>query len=196
MENRTPLSGQSSCDITHVKKVLLNLLNKPFNNESLNQKEFDFIIDIIEIYPYILDEIGFKPDKFYVLMDKNEILATEILFKLINCNLFEDYLTLFIEKGWSVNSLKIINKLIQSVELPSCFIKLYLQHIIKEYKEQNSLEQKLRLAKLFSFFILNLLTHEHITVDVIPTSINVILDKNYKDPDIIKLRETIISYRN
>ena len=196
MENRTPLSGQSSCDITDVKKVLLNLLNKPFNNESLNQKEFDFIIDIIEIYPYILDEIGFKPDKFYVLMDKNEILATEILFKLINCNLFEDYLTLFIEKAWSVNSLKIINKLIQSVELPSCFIKLYLQHIIKEYKEQNSLEQKLRLAKLFSFFILNLLTHEHITVDVIPTSINVILDKNYKDPDIIKLRETIISYRN
>ena len=196
MENRTPLSGQNSCDITHVKKVLLNLLNKPFNNESLNQKEFDFIIDIIEIYPYILDEIGFKPDKFYILMDKNEILATEILFKLINCNLFEDYLTLFIEKAWSVNSLKIINKLIQSVELPSCFIKLYLQHIIKEYKEQNSLEQKLRLAKLFSFFILNLLTHEHITVDVIPTSINVILDKNYKDPDIIKLRETIISYRN
>ena len=196
MENRTPLSGQSSYDISHVKKVLLNLLNKPFNNESLNQKEFDFIIDIIEIYPYILDEIGFKPDKFYVLMDKNEILATEILFKLINCNLFEDYLTLFIEKAWSVNSLKIINKLIQSVELPSCFIKLYLQHIIKEYKEQNSLEQKLRLAKLFSFFILNLLTHEHITVDVIPTSINVILDKNYKDPDIIKLRETIISYRN
>ena len=129
-------------------------------------------------------------------MDKNEILATEILFKLINCNLFEDYLTLFIEKSWSVNSLKIINKLIQSVELPSCFIKLYLQHIIKEYNEQNSLEQKLRLAKLFSFFILNLLTHEHITVDVIPTSINVILDKNYKDPDIIKLRETIISSRN
>ena len=196
MENRTPLSGQSSYDISHVKKVLLNLLNKPFNNESLNQKEFDFIIDIIEIYPYILDEIGFKPDKFYVLMDKNEILATEILFKLINCNLFEDYLTLFIEKAWSVNSLKIINKLIQSVELPSCFIKLYLQHIIKEYKEQNSLEQKLRLAKLFSFFILNLLTHEHITVDVIPTSINIILDKNYKDPYIIKLRETIISYRN
>ena len=45
-------------------------------------------------------------------MDKNGILATEILFKLINCNFFEDYLTLFIEKGWSVNSLKIINKLI------------------------------------------------------------------------------------
>ena len=129
-------------------------------------------------------------------MDKNEILATEILFKLINCNLFEDYLTLFIEKAWSVNSLKIINKLIQSVELPSCFIKLYLQHIIKQYKEQNTIEQKLRLAKLFSFFILNLLTHEHITVDVIPTSINVILDKNSKDPDIIKLRETIISFRN
>ena len=44
--------------------MLLKLLNKPINNESLSQKEFDFIIDIIDMYPDILDEICFKPDKF------------------------------------------------------------------------------------------------------------------------------------
>ena len=64
MENSIPLSSHNDSDITHGKKMLLKLLNKPINNESLSQKEFDFIIDIIDMYPDILDEICFKPDKF------------------------------------------------------------------------------------------------------------------------------------
>ena len=196
MEKRISFSEKSNCDITPIKETILNLLNKTIDNNPLNKKEFEFIIEIIGIHPYILEEIGFKPDKFYQLMEKNEILATEIFIKLINCSLFESYLSLFIEKTWSVNSLKIINKLIQIIEFPSCFIKLYMIHVIKEYKKQNNLSEKERLSKLFSFFVLNLLNHEHITVDIIPTCINEILDNNYKDPDVLKLKEKIISFRN
>ena len=71
MESSAILKGKNSSEITQIKKVLSNLLNKPFKNETLSQKEFDFILDIIEIDPDMLNEIGFKPDKFYELIDKN-----------------------------------------------------------------------------------------------------------------------------
>ena len=196
MAKRIFFSEKSNCDITPIKETLLNLLNKSIDNKLLNEKEFEFIVEIIGINPYILEEIGFKPDKFYQLMEQNELLATEIFIKLINCSLFENYLSLFVEKTWSVNSLKIINKLIQIIEFPSCFISLYMMHVINEYKKQNNLVQKERLAKLFSFFVLNLLNHEHITVDIIPSCINEIFDKNYQDPDVLKLKELIHSFRN
>ena len=195
MEKRTSIP-ENKYDITPVKNTLSNLLNKTINSIALKEKEFNFIIQIIEIYPYILDEIGFNPDRFHLLMEKNDNLATEIFFKLINCSLFEDYLSLFIEKNFSVNSLKIMNKLIQKIEIPSCFIKSYIRHIIMEYKNQIDIWQKERIAKLFSFFLLNLLDNKHITIDIIPISINEILDKDYKDPDITKLKERIISFRN
>lgn len=193
MEKSIPLSSHNDSDITHVKKMLLKLLNKPINNESLSQKEFDFIIDVIDMYPDILDEICFKPDKFYELMNKNENLATQIIFKLAKSNIIVGYLLMFVEKPCSINSLKVFNRLVQSIDLPSVYIKCYLGHIINEYKEELNLELKLRLGKLISFFILNLLELKHITVDIIPTSINIILDENDKNPDTIQLKKTFIS---
>ena len=126
-------------------------------------------------------------------MNKNENLATQIIFKLAKSNIIVGYLLMFVEKPCSINSLKVFNRLVQSIDLPSVYIKSYLGHIINEYKEELNLELKLRLGKLISFFILNLLELKHITVDIIPTSINIILDENDKNPDTVQLKKTIIS---
>ena len=180
-----------------IQDTLSNLLNKPIKNKSLTDEQFNFIIEIIEENPNILKEIGFKPDNLFELIEKNELLATEILYKLSNHNGFEDYLTLFIHKKWSINSLKVINKLIQKIEFPSQFITTYLKHIIKNYEEEQKKESKVRLAKLISFFLMNLLDHEHITLDMIPPTINTIFsEKTNKDPDIMKLQEKINTFKN
>ena len=126
-------------------------------------------------------------------MNKNENLATQIIFKLAKSNIIVGYLLMFVEKPCSINSLKVFNRLVQSIDLPSVYIKSYLGHIINEYKEELNLELKLRLGKLISFFILNLLELKHITVDIIPTSINIILDENDKNPDTVQLKKTLIS---
>ena len=174
-----------------IQDTLSNLLNKPLINKSLNEEQFNFIIETIEENPNILKEIGFKPTNLFDLIEKNESLATEIFFRLSNHSGFEDYLTLFLDKNWSVNSLKVVNKLIQKIEFPAQFITGYLKHIIKNFETETKKEQKVRLAKLISFFILNLLDHEHINIDMIPPTINVLFSEKNKDPDLLKLQERI-----
>jgi len=180
-----------------IQDTLSNLLNKPLKyNKPLNEEQFNFIIETIEENPNILKEIGFKPDNLFDLIEKNETLATEIFYKLSNHHGFEDYLSLFLYRKWSINSLKVINKLIQKIEFPSQFITGYIKHIIKDFEAEQKKDQKLRLARLISFFLLNLLDHEHITIDMIPPTINVIFSERNKDSDILQLQEKINNSKN
>ena len=179
-----------------IQDTLSNLLNKPLKNKSLNDEQFNFILETVEENPNILKEIGFKPDNLFELIEKNESLATEIFFKLSNHTGFEDYLTLFLEKNWSVNSLKVVNKLIQKIEFPAQFITSYLKHILKNFESEPKKDQKVRLGRLISFFILNLLDHEHISINMIPPSINSLFNEKNKDKDILKLQEKINTIKN
>ena len=179
-----------------IQDTLSNLLNKPIKNKSLNEEQFNFIIETIEENPAILKEIGFKPENLFDLIEKNELLATEIFYKLSSYSGFEDYLSLFLNRKWSVNSLKVLNKLIQKIDFPATFITTYIKHIIKNFESEPKKDQKKRLAKLISFFLINLLDHEHITINMIPSTINIIFDEKLKDPDILKLQEKINTSKN
>ena len=176
-----------------IQDTLSNLLNKPLKNKTLNEEQFNFIIETIEENPNILKEIGFKPDNLFELIEKNENLATEILFKIANHEGFEAYLNLFIEKKWTINLLKVINKLIQQIDFPRQFITAYLKHLIECYENETKKETKVRLAKLIAFFLINLLDHEHITTDMIPETISVIFNEKSKDNDIQKLQEKLLN---
>ena len=174
-----------------VQDTLSNLLNKPLKNKTLNEEQFNFIIETIEENPNILKEIGFKPDNLFELIEKNENLATEILYKVANHAGFEGYLNLFLEKKWSINLLKVVNKLIQKIDFPRQFITTFLKHMITCYENEQKKESKVRLSKLISFFLLNLSDHEHITTDMIPESITTLINENLKEHDIQKLNEKI-----
>ena len=175
-----------------VQDTLSNLLNKPLKNKTLNEEQFNFIIETIEENPNILKEIGFKPDNLFELIEKNENLATEILYKVANHVGFEGYLNLFLEKKWSINLLKVVNKLIQKIDFPRQFITTFLKHMITCYENEQKKESKVRLSKLISFFLINLLDHEHITTDMIPESITTLISENSKEHDIQKLNERLL----
>ena len=183
-------------EIEPIKKTLLNLLNKPIKNETLNEKEFNFIVEIIGIYPKILNDISFNPNIFYELMEKNEILATEIMYTISTDKIFEDYLKIFFDNRFSINSVKVIYKLIQRVEFPIYFINFYIKNLINIFKTEINLFQKQRIGKLISYFCINLLDFGHITIDMIPTNINILFNNNNKDPDILKLKDKLSSFRN
>ena len=176
-----------------VQDTLSNLLNKPLKNKTLNEEQFNFIIETIEENPNILKEIGFKPDNLFELIEKNENLATEILYKVANHVGFEGYLNLFLEKKWTINLLKVVNKLIQKIDFPRQFITTFLKHMITCYENEQKKESKVRLSKLISFFLLNLLDHEHITTDMIPESINTLISENIKEHDIQKLNDKLLN---
>ena len=176
-----------------IQDTLSNLFNKPLKNKILNEEQFNFIIETIEENPNILKEIGFKPDNLFELIEKNENLASEILCKIANHEGFEAYLNLFLEKKWTINLLKVINKLIQQIDFPRQFITAYLKHLIECYESETKKETKVRLAKLIAFFLINLLDHEHITTDMIPETISVIFNEKSKDNDIQKLQEKLLN---
>ena len=195
MQGNSSNQYQKNIDITPVKNTLSKLLNKQLNNELLNEKEKNFIIQVIKINPHILKEIGFNPESIFELIEKNEALANEILFYLSTCDGFENYMMLFLDRKWSVNSMKVINKLIQRIAFPPQFISLYLKYIIIQFKNEINMNTKERLGKIFGFFILNLLNHNHITIDMIPPSINALFNEEYNDKEISLLRKKIYEYR-
>ena len=175
--------------------TLSNLLNKPLKNNSLNEEQSNFIIETIEENPNILKEIGFEPDNLFELIEKDEYLAAEIFYILGNHYGFEDYFTLFLYKDLSVNSLKVANKLIQKIEFPPEFVTKYLNHIIKDFENWHKKDQKVKFGDLIPFFILNLLDYEHITVSMIPPTINSLFNEKNRDPVIIKLQEKLNTFK-
>ena len=174
-----------------VQENLNNLINRPLKNKSLTPEQIDYIIETIGENPNILKEINFTPDSIMKLIEKNDDLATQILFKISDYNGFEDYLSEFLTKNWSVNSMKVISKIIQRIELPDIFIKKYLQHLMDNYKNEKKKESKTRLARLTAFFISNLIEHEHLGKNIIPEEVNEIFKDKCKDDDILKLKKIL-----
>jgi hypothetical protein len=174
-----------------LQETLNNLINRPLKNKSLSEEQINYILETIGENPNILKEINYKPECLMNLIEKNDDLATQILLKISNHNGFEDYLTLFLENTWTVNSMKVANKIIQKVEMPEAFITTYLKHIIENYKNEKKKENKTRLARLTAFFITNLLDHEHINIKMIPVQIDEIFSEKTKDEDIQKLQNKI-----
>ena len=64
--------------------------------------------------------------------------------------------------------------------------------MINCYENEQKKESKVRLSKLISFFLINLLDHEHITTDMIPESITTLISENSKEHDIQKLNERLL----
>ena len=176
-----------------IQDTLSNLLNKCIKNKTLNDEQFNFVIETIEENPEILKEIGFKPENLFQLIDKNENLVVEILYKIANNEGFEEYLFLFLKTKFSINIIKVINRLITKIDLPSQFITAFLKHVIKCYENETKDDVKKRMPKIISFFLISLLNYEHITEDMIPKSIFVMFDEKSKDPDIQKLRERLLN---
>lgn len=174
-----------------VQENLNNLINRPLKNKSLTPEQIDYIIETIGENPNILKEINFTPDSIMKLIEKNDDLATQILYKISDYSGFEEYLSEFLTKNWSVNSMKVVSKIIQRIEIPDIFIKKYLQHIMDNYKNEKKKESKTRLARLTAFFIINLIEHEHIGINIIPEEVNEIFNEKTKDDDIIKLKKTL-----
>jgi len=81
------------------------------------------------------------------------------------------YLSPFITQPWTVNSMDVLNKIIQKVELPNEFIFSYIKHCINNYKSEEDKILKIRLARIIAIFITNLIEYEHLIVDRIPLEV-------------------------
>jgi hypothetical protein len=74
-------------------------------------------------------------------------------------------------RPWSVYSMQVLSKIIQKVELPKEFIESYIKHCIAGYKNETKKDMKIRFARIISIFLMNLIEHEHLYFDTIPSEV-------------------------
>jgi hypothetical protein len=70
--------------------TLSSILNKPLNNKPISEEQNRYLLDILSENPNILVEIQFTPDNLMKLIEKNSLLATEILFKISKSSIFQE----------------------------------------------------------------------------------------------------------
>ena len=200
MESNSFNSSIKDEEITQFKNVLLKLLNKQLKNETLNEKETTLILEIINFYPNILILLNFKNEEFYELIDKNVFLAVKIMSIFLGLESVPEeylsYLRFIMDKEFTNNSLKFMHIIILNFEFPRILITYYIKKLIYFFEIEENEEQKIRKGELISFFICNLLDFEHITVDMIPTTINVLFSEKNKSEGIMDLHEKYFSYKN
>ena len=176
--------------LTKEKDSISNILFKPFNNQIINQNEIDFIMNILNDNPNILSEINFNCEKFMLLIEKNDSFAFNILLKISNTNLFQDYLKAFLTVKFTENSMKVISKIITNISLTKSFINSYIIHIIENFKEENKIDEKTKLGRYIAYFINKLLDNKYLNVNDIPKEIEALYSINIED--IASLNKKII----
>lgn len=75
------------------------------------------------------------------------------------------FLTPFLIKEISPNSMQVLYKVIQNVEIPKEFVSKYLNHVMKKFREEKSEEGKKTIARQFAYFLTNLIEYDHINMD-------------------------------
>lgn len=175
--------------------TISNLIHRSLENKELSEEQTKYLLETIGENQNILDKIKFTPDLLMELIEKKEALATEIMVKISRYNSFEKYLNPFLTKTWSINSMIVINKVIQKVSLPDPFISGYIKKRIENYINETETAHKTRLARLLGFFTLNLLENGHITINTIPQEIDKIFDEKSDDEDMLKLKNKIYELR-
>jgi hypothetical protein len=172
------------------KESISSILFKPFNNKQINKSENDYVMNLLENNPNILNDIHFTSDKFMQLIEKNDVFATNIFLKISNNNIFQEYLQAFLNNKFTQNSMKVISKIINSISLPKIFINSYIKHIIENFKDENKIDEKTKLGRYIAYFINKLLDNNYLNVNDIPKEIEALYSINIED--IASLNKKII----
>jgi hypothetical protein len=67
--------------------------------------------------------------------------------------------------------MRVLNNIIQKVDLPKEFIDSYIKHCINEYKNDPKKDSKERSARIIAFFINNLLENDHLVFETVPQDV-------------------------
>lgn len=169
-----------------VRELLNMSLSTTLTNEQLN-----YFRDSIDSNPQVLGKLGFRPEHLSEMVMTNTELAGDLLMRIYNSPDMSDYFGVLLELRVCVQSMDLMNRLINEMEVPSEVTITFVSNSIRFCKSIRDPGQQKRSVRLLCVFVQRLLVSRVVNLTQINSNIIALCTEFHTLPEAVELLRTL-----
>ncbi len=137
----------------------------------LRTEKVDQLLKALDSDPNLLLQLSIDPEKFPPLVQRNPSIATSILIKSCNNELFEPLTEKLIFMDLSLQQMEVMHTLLINADLPKPILPLFLTNSVSTCKNVKDRTLQARLARLLCVLITTLMKRRLLQAGDIPNDV-------------------------